>query len=228
MGNILNVMSYCTYDTQRTGNPHVLARLFAWASKMNPSNDETKIMYYIFNEDTRTVSKHIECFDVLYRSLVSYVREGFPMYFGMGGMLPHVVNSITHHMPYNIVLNSASESCAKEIFLLMEQYPDYSFCFDVAKNLHSEMDICELRRAISICNNIDFSKNYLEELFNIAKFDGWFVLASVCDVIEALDDVSAGLDEYHKWKKHEMRESDMLEAAIIITRKKLYKKGDLV
>lgn len=224
MGNISNVINYCMYDTWEKSESQMFARLFAWASKRNPSNNNTKIMYYVFEEDKRNVSKYIEDFSVLYCLMDENIRDKDGSLWKE--FLWYSIECITHCMPYNIVLNSASSACAREIFLLMQDYPDFSFCFDVAKSLSLEEDIRELRRAIAIRQTID--QESVMEIFNIVKSEGWFVLSLVCDVIEVFDDFKAGLDEYRKWHESGMDESEMAEAAIDIGRKNIFKKEVLV
>ena len=197
---------------------------------MNPSNDDTKIMYYVFDENTRTVSKHNEDFSVLYNHLNDIINHRFlddivnndyfrsrnikDLSYYRREILSQIVECITHNMPYNIILNSASAACAREIFLLMEQYPDYSFCFDVAGSLSLETDIRELRRTITICKVVN--PKWAGELFDIVKNRGWLVLASVCDLIEAFGSVEAGLDKYHEIQNHVASTCDLIGAFVSI------------
>lgn len=233
MGNISNVIDYCMYDKWERDESRILACLFAWASEMNPSNDETMIMYYTFDEKTRTVSKRMENFSVLYQSLNDTVNHGYfyksnirDCHYSRREVLLQVVECITNFMPYNIVLASASAGCAKELFLLMKEYPDYSFCFDVAKNLYSEMGIRELRKAILTCNAIGgLNQESVKELFDILRYGGWFVLSSVCTFIKVLESVKAGLDKYYELRNYGFDAAMMAEEAINMSRKKYYKGG---
>lgn len=234
MGNISNVIDYCMYDKWEKNEAQILACLFAWASRLNPSNNETMVMYYVFDEDTRTVSRHMEDFSVLYNSLNDAVNHGYfyknntrDCPYSRREVLLQVVECITNFMPYNIVLSCASAGCAKELFLLMKEYPDYSFCFDVAKSLSLEADIRELRKAILTHRTTKqgLSQELVKEFFDIVRYGGWFALSSVCSFIEVLEDIKAGLDKYHDLRNHGFTDAMMAEEAINMSRKKYYKGG---
>lgn len=213
MKRLANAISYSIGAGWSETEAELLAHLFAWSAKQYPSNDETMIPITILAVND-VVSRKAE-FCHICDDLIEEVKKEYKD--DSEAMLDQVIKCIIHGLPYNVILECRSSSCANEVRRLMEDSGDYVLSLEVAKHFISSRDIYEFRRVFKILDDVDpLSK---KELYEIAMNNGWITMAAICEAIHYFEDVRAAIYEYNKWVKDGLSCYEMTEAAIELHRR---------
>lgn len=215
MKRLVNAISYSIGSGWSETEAELLAHLFAWSAKKYSSNDETMIPINLL-EMNEVVSRKAEfCF--LCEDLIKEVKDKYT--YDSEAMLDQVIKCIIHGLPYNVILECSSSSCANEVRRLMEDSGDYVLSLEVAKHFISSRDIYEFRRVFKILDEVNPLQK--KELYEIAKNKGWMVMAAVCEAIQYFDNLESALCEYRKWRKKGLSCYEITEAAIELHRRGL-------